>query len=68
MELTRAEERCRGEEAKSEFAMKEVNKSAASQSMDLTNQMRTMNEDNERLKIQIVDLVAADKRAQVEVG
>ena len=35
--------------------------------MDLTNQMRTMNEDNERLKIQIVDLVAADKRAQVEV-
>ena len=62
MELARADERLRGEDVRVDTLIKETKKMATQQVMDVTNQLRLAQDENERLKTQCTNLEAAEKR------
>ena len=67
LELTRADERLRGEDVRVDNLIKETKKMATQQVMDVTNQLRLAQDENERLKTQCTNLEAAEKRVMSDL-
>ena len=67
LELTRADERLRGEDVRVDTLIKETKKMATQQVMDVTNQLRLAQDETERLKTQCINLEAAEKRVMSDL-
>ena len=66
-DLARAEERARGEDARADAAIRDAKKAAAQQVMDLSNQLRGAQDELERMKGQLADAHAQEKRTAADV-
>ena len=66
-EAARIHGHIKGEDGRLDNALKEVKKAAAHQIMELSLQLRTLHEENEKMKNQLLDSCEIEKRALLEV-